>query len=422
MRSFVVSPWPAFVFFYLSLVPHSHAAPSEKIAKSKMRQLADTIGCDFEDRYYASQHLPEIHRYVHTWNKLRKTGILDFYNGHGHMRGVGIHRGHVADCFDVANDPSENICTKDGFYKGLDKVLEVILWGLIMWGPPCSLWLCFLSVSISKRTKENPAGDLTNKMVQIANLICENTTVLMVVAYERLTNQLLEQPQGSYYIRYNCCAWLLEQTGWGKTMITTWMKLFNHWAPKPSKLLGNLPSLKKLRRVYSEKRWAASKKKLSETINAWALKQRHFPKRSAMQWWRKRRPAKDKSTFYISSSGWTCGSKHLPGAGAYTWLFCKTTIELWEQDYKMQIKGKLTYQVKFVLQDAMIKMPFGPVHGPPISDAATPPKTKNLKKASRVQTNTMLRYVTGTSNSTRALNDALLYTNPALYALQCLSI
>ena len=241
------------VFLWLSLIlsfcPHGAAVPEESKMEMFRKQL-DTTGCDYEERFYASQHLPEIAEYVRNWNGPRTTAVLDFYNGAGNFKKVAVHRGHDADNFDCANDRTQNVCIREGFFKGLDKILQVILWGLIMWGPPCSLWI-WLSSSVHMRTCANPAGNLGNNLVQISNLIAENTSVLMVVAWQRLTNQVLEQPKGSYYLKYETPAWVFQTFGW--PTVTTWMIFFNSWAPKPSKLVGSLPSIGTLRRVYSKK-------------------------------------------------------------------------------------------------------------------------------------------------------------------------
>ena len=178
MRLSTAMGWHALRLCLFTVLPDVAMAGNKK-AKSKMqcyREQLDTVGCDLDQRFYASQNLPQIEMYISTWSMLRSTGILDFYNGQGALKSVGTHRGHVVDSFDVLNDPSENICTEEGFFKGLDKVLQVMLRGLIVWGPPCSLWI-FLSIAVSKRTKSKPYGDLTNINVQIANLICENTTL-----------------------------------------------------------------------------------------------------------------------------------------------------------------------------------------------------------------------------------------------------
>ena len=199
-------------------------------------------------------------------------------------------------------------------------------------------------------------------------------------------NQLLEQPKGSYYLGYETFAWFLELTGWIKTMTTTWMKCFNHWAPKPSKIMGSLPSLQKLRRIYSAQRWDARKATLMKALAARPMKQRHFGKATAMKWWLKRKIHKSVKTVYKSKGGWTCGSKHLSSSSGYTWLFCDTVVQQWEEDYKMQTKGKHTFKANFTFEDLMVKMPFGLVHGPPAPMDLTPPKTTK-PKAKKIQSN-----------------------------------
>lgn len=139
---------------YLAL--GSSLAAAGKVAPSALKDLT---GCRYEDRFYASEHVCEIFDFVMAWEGARTTTVLDFFGGQGALARYSKHVGEVPAFFDVKTNPDENICLRKGFFIALESVLSVIEWGLVVWGPPCSLWI-WLSISISKRSRQKPEGHL----------------------------------------------------------------------------------------------------------------------------------------------------------------------------------------------------------------------------------------------------------------------
>ena len=71
--------------------------------------------------------------------------------------------------------------TRKGFWLALEALLTIAFGGHLLVGLPCSLWI-FLSSSLHKRTAKDAVGNTSNDLVQAANRICVNTTVLLCIA------------------------------------------------------------------------------------------------------------------------------------------------------------------------------------------------------------------------------------------------
>ena len=66
-----------------------------------------------------------------------------------------------------------------------------------MAGPPCSLFV-FLSSSVHRRGVGHELGDTSRVQVRLANLVVENTIVLLEAVSPRGVWFVLEQPAGSW--------------------------------------------------------------------------------------------------------------------------------------------------------------------------------------------------------------------------------
>jgi hypothetical protein len=223
-----------------------------------------------------------------------------------------------------------------------------------MFGPQCSLWLTYMSQPTHKRRSMGILGDYCQSgLTFLANLVNENTATYLVVLYCRQVAWVLEQPSGTYYMEYPCTKWLINILG--VDQVHTWMKCFNHWMPKPTKLIGTLVGLGGLLRVYSKRRWDKRRKNLRERLRAMNT---NFRRRLASRSWAKRRHGKEawKSTKKSSGSGnWVSGGKHLKGSGAYTPLFCDTILNQWQQ-YRFELAEPL-----FNIEELLENVPF-PMH------------------------------------------------------------
>jgi hypothetical protein len=152
-----------------------------------------------------------------------------------------------------------------------------------VFGPQCSLWLTYMSQPIHRRCKLGVHGNYAeSRLTFLANVMNENTAVYLVVLYCRQVAWMLEQPGSTYYYQYDTTTQLISMLG--PEMYHTWMKCFNHWMPKPSRLLGTMMGLAGIVRVYSKKRALEAKNKIKKKLKSMYLQ---FPRRMANRCHRK---------------------------------------------------------------------------------------------------------------------------------------
>jgi hypothetical protein len=238
-------------------------------------------------------------------------------------------RGYPFECFDKKHNPAQDVITWDGFFLGLLLVCQVQMFGLAVFGPQCSLWLSFMSQRVHERAKLGVHGAFHKINVLQANLICENTAVLLLVCYVRMVHTVVENPTGSYIFKYDSMKFIIEVLG--LDLVHTWMKMFSHWSPKPTHLVGTLINIQSLKRVYSRKIWSARFKRLSNNIKLLNL---NFGRKSALQLRRKRMRTR-KVSFTTSKKrdgmgSWVIGGKDLKASGEYTAPFCDAVLNVWE--------------------------------------------------------------------------------------------
>ena len=109
---------------------------------------------------------------------------LDLFAGGGAVVQAFEAAGHAARAFDMATDPACDITREAGFRLALSLVSSLQKGGLLVAGPPCSLWV-YMSSSVHRRSKHAPEGDVANAKVRLANLVVRNVTVLLRLCTQR---------------------------------------------------------------------------------------------------------------------------------------------------------------------------------------------------------------------------------------------
>ena len=203
------------------------------------------------DLFEARQHLSDVLDFVARWRGKRSLHFMDFFAGVGVAGYTFTRAGYSADAYDVDLNPSQNITTRVGFFAALTMIMALFPTGLILLGPPCSLWV-FMSQSVHQRTVMNAVGDIGKASVRAANCLVRNCTMLLAIAHCRGVFFILEQPSTSRMVHFPWVQALMAALRLKR--IGTWMRCFGGSIPKASYLLSNLPSCVSLKRVWSKKR------------------------------------------------------------------------------------------------------------------------------------------------------------------------
>ena len=179
----------------------------------------------------------------------RTVKCLDLFAGSGAVSKAFTTSGHCATSFDIARDPSCDFTSQAGFLKAVSMLLQVRRGGLVMAGPPCSLWT-FMASSVHSRSAVMPEGNLSNAKVRMSNLIVRNLAVVLSMAHDRGVHWIIEQPQSSRMWDYPPLAGCLFQCKARRRL--TYMGCFGHDMEKATVLWGTLPTLKRLARSLSQ--------------------------------------------------------------------------------------------------------------------------------------------------------------------------
>ena len=197
----------------------------------------------------ARLHLEEVLSFVSHFEGGRNVDFFDFFSGVAEATKAFRDRSYEARNFDL--EQGDDLLTESGFFKALGIVLSLREGALTLLGPPCSLWV-FFSSPFHCRTKSNPAGDTTKQAGREANTLVRNVCLLLAIGHFRGVFFILEQPGSSRLENYSWIVQLSETLGLRR--VFTWMRCFGHAIPKPTYLLCNMMSAKKLRRVWSAQR------------------------------------------------------------------------------------------------------------------------------------------------------------------------
>ena len=195
--------------------------------------------------------LPDVLSFVQEFRGPRNVHFFDFFSGVGQATKTFRERGFRTQHFDLSDGPQYDITCRVGFIWALTIILSMVPGGLILLGPPCSLWV-YMSSSYHGRNLANPEGDCRREGVRAANMLIRNVCVLMFIAHFYGLYFVLEQPSSSQMRNYSwivqlCQALQLQH-------VTTWMREFGHVIAKPTFLLSNMVTALGLRRVWSKQR------------------------------------------------------------------------------------------------------------------------------------------------------------------------
>lgn len=178
-----------------------------------------------------------IELYVSQWEGTRDMHILDLFGASASVRKAWEDRGWKGESYDIKLNPKHDITSASGFYVLLDMALRLLPFGLIMAGPPCSLFV-FLSSSVHKRKVSQPMGDTSNPKVRLSNRILINTMEVLHIMSKRQVWNVLEQPANSFMYKTPPVTALYDKVKLQK--IVAWMGAFGHSMPKCTHLLGSL--------------------------------------------------------------------------------------------------------------------------------------------------------------------------------------
>lgn len=173
-------------------------------------------------------------------NASRGLDYLDLFAGGGAVCAVFAASGYRCASFDAAVDPRCDILTEGGFRIAMDMTTRLRPGGLILAGPPCSLWT-FMSSSVHKRNDACPEGDTGNRKVRMSNLLVSNLVTVLQHATARGVYWIVEQPMTSRMWSWPPMAALLSACN--AVRARTHMGAFGHRQAKPTVLMGTLPTL-----------------------------------------------------------------------------------------------------------------------------------------------------------------------------------
>jgi hypothetical protein len=158
------------------------------------------------------------------------------------------------EAYDIMINSSHDFTSRAGWFYALCLVLRLVPYGLLLAGPPCSLWI-YMSKSFHGRSKTNPGGLEFKDKVAASNLLVSNLAVLIAIAISRKIFALIEQPGSSIMPLYGYWARLraLFKSIWKREW--TWMIGFGHPMPKPSVLWTNLWNSRRLKRTWNKVKW-----------------------------------------------------------------------------------------------------------------------------------------------------------------------
>ena len=212
--------------------------------------MAAPFASSHEDEAWdARLHLEDVLAYVNNWSGRRCVHFFDLFAGVGEASKAFQAKNYEVRSFDL--EEGDDMVSREGFFKALDIVLSMEEGGLILLGPPCSLWV-FFSSPFHKRTALNADGDLSKPAVRSANTLVRNVCLLLCIGHWRSLYFILEQPSSSRMHNFRWISWLCQALSLRR--VFTWMRCFGHEIPKPTYLLSNLTSAARLRRVWSQQR------------------------------------------------------------------------------------------------------------------------------------------------------------------------
>lgn len=257
--------------------------------------------------YSAEADIEELRKYMSTWPGRRDLHCLDLYGASMNIKQAWQGSGCTAASYDIkTGGQSHDVTRREGFMVLMDMGLRLMPRGVVVAGPPCSLFV-FLSKSVHQRTEARPWGQLTNSKVRLANQIVKNTVVFIRLMLERGVWCVLEQPANSWMFKLPVFRSLISD--FGLCRVSLWMGSYGHDLPKPTHLLGNMPTLQQMRHGIAS--------------------------RTPSNGMRKPRTCK-KQYHYKNAQGKVCGGRDLASSAAYPARFCVALRMCWYRAFLCQ--------------------------------------------------------------------------------------
>jgi len=266
--------------------------------KTKKTGNNDTTTITDEAEWYiAENNITSLRRMVKGFSGRRDLSCLDLFGASGAIKNAWSRNKKKAELYDIkTNGPQHDICSEGGFENLLQLGLRIKPGGVIVAGPPCSLFI-FLSSSIHRRSPHRPWGNQEYRSVRLSNCIVRNMTTFLQLMSARHVHWVIEQPFGSQMFRLPPLRRLMREVD--AVQVTTYMGCFSHKMKKRTILAGTLPSLPRMERSLRPQD--------------------------------RKRFDKNKKKFYIRCDGKVHGTKALQSSADYTPKFCEALYTCWKQ-------------------------------------------------------------------------------------------
>ena len=256
--------------------------------------------------YHAEEHLQEVINFIQNYTGPRDLHMIDLFSASEQGFDTFVRAGFRAQSYDITNDEQDDVTTKEGFYRLLRYLLELVPGGVVLAGPPCSLYV-FLSSSVHRRTIARPLGNTDHTKVRLSNLIVSNMCVAMKNVLQRGIKIIIEQPKSS--MMFGHPAMTMLQSGPQQTWlhVHTFMGKFGHPMPKPTVLVTNLKQARLLARDMRQNDM--------RRLRAAAVE--------------------DQKVFTRRTPAGVAGGRNLHESSAYTRPFCEAVLAAWERYFRM---------------------------------------------------------------------------------------
>ena len=126
----------------------------------------------------------------------RDLDALELFSGKKAITVASSEVGLKAQGYDKTYSSSEDFTTEEGFKTAMTLMLRVRPGGCLWAAPECKTWV-WLSRSQTKRSREDPHGDVTKEAVLKANKMVISLALLFAVAYAREIAIFMEQPSST---------------------------------------------------------------------------------------------------------------------------------------------------------------------------------------------------------------------------------
>jgi hypothetical protein len=254
--------------------------------------------------FHASQHWDEIKDFCRSFDRVRDLVCVSVFDASQKVKSMWESHGLKCASADILTDVQHDMSSRAGFFLILTLVLCLVPYGICILAPPCSLFV-WLSSSMHKRCKGRELGDTRHYLVRLANILSENTAILIKaqLKFRHDTWCLSEQPKNSWM--FKTPAWLSIAEGFFLRKTLTYQGLFGCAIEKGTHLLHNLPA----DHLIARKMTAKNRRRLQR---------------------RNSRLGYDVDKFYRKKNGSVSGTKHLSYTSVYPTKFVKAIFAQWE--------------------------------------------------------------------------------------------